>query len=266
TVEYATSNAAASNCNVINGVASSACDYSASFGKVSFAPGETVKTISIPLVDDAYAEGNETFTVTLSNPAGGVLGSPSTTTVTITDNDSVTGPNAIDQADFFVHQHYIDFLNREPDAPGFGFWTNEITSCGANQQCIDVKRANVSAAFFLSIEFQETGYLVYRFYKSAYGNMPDAPVPLKLNEFLPDTQQIGKGVVVGVGNWQAQLESNKVAFAQDFVTRARFTTAYPATLTPDHFVDTLFFLAGVTPSTTDRNAAINEFGGAGNTA
>ena len=115
TVEYATSNAAAGNCNVNNGVASSVCDYSTSFGKVSFAPGETVKTISIPLVDDAYAEGNETFTVTLSNPAGGVLGSPSTTTVTINDNDSVTGPNAIDQADFFVHQHYIDFLNREPD-------------------------------------------------------------------------------------------------------------------------------------------------------
>ena len=79
TVEYATSNAAAGNCNVNNGVASSVCDYSTSFGKVSFAPGETVKTISIPLVDDAYAEGNETFTVTLSNPAGGVLGSPSTT-------------------------------------------------------------------------------------------------------------------------------------------------------------------------------------------
>ncbi len=265
TVEYATSNSAATNCNVNTGVASSVCDYSTSFGKVSFAPGETIKTILIPLVDDAYAEGNETFTVTLSNPAGGVLGSPSTTTVTINDNDSVTGPNLIDQADFFVHQHYVDFLNREPDPPGLGFWTNQITSCGSDAQCIEVKRINVSAAFFLSIEFQETGYLVYRFNKSAYGNMPGAPVPLKLNEFLPDTQQIGKGVVVGQTGWEQVLESNKVAFAQDFVARARFTSAYPTTLTPDHFVDTLFFLAGVTPSATDRNTAINEFAGAGNT-
>ena len=178
----------------------------------------------------------------------------------------MTGPNAIDQADFFVHQHYIDFLNREPDPPGFGFWTNQITSCGADAQCIEVKRINVSAAFFLSIEFQETGYLVYRFYKSAYGNMPGAPVPLKLNEFLPDTQQIGQGVVVGSGNWQQQLENNKVAFALDFVSRSRFTTAYPTTMTPAQFVDALFTNAGVTPSATDRNAAINEFGGAGNTA
>ncbi len=266
TVEYATSNAAAGNCNVNNGVASAVCDYSSSFGKVSFAPGETVKTISVPLVDDAYAEGNEAFTVTLSNPAGGVLGSPGTTTVTIADNDSVTGTNAIDLADFFVHQHYIDFLNREPDPPGFGFWTNEITSCGSNAQCIEVKRINVSAAFFLSIEFQETGYLVYRMYKAAYGNLPGAPVPLKLNEFLPDTQQIGNGVIVGQTGWEQQLENNKVAFAQDFVTRARFTTAYPTTLTPMQFVDMLYLNAGVTPSATERTSVIGEFGSATNTA
>ena len=90
-------------------------------------------------------------------------------------------------------------------------------------------------------------------------------MPLRLNEFLPDTQQIGQGVVVGVGNWQAQLEANKVAFTQDFVSRARFTAAYATTLTPAQFVDALFSKAGVTPAAADRTAAINEFGGAGNT-
>jgi hypothetical protein len=124
----------------------------------------------------------------------------------------------------------------------------------------------VSAAFFLSIEFQETGYLVYRFYKSAYGNIPGTPVPLRLDEFLPDTQQIGKGVVIGQPGAEQQLEANKVAYALDFVSRARFTSAYPTTLTPAEFVDALFANAVVTPSATDRNAAINEFGGAGNTA
>ena len=48
--------------------------------------------------------------------------------------------------------------------------------------------------------------------------------------------------------------------------RSRFTTAYPTTLTPAQFVDALFTNAGVTPSATERQAAINEFGGAGNTA
>ena len=174
--------------------------------------------------------------------------------------------NSIDDPQFFVIQHYRDFLNREPDASGLSFWVNEITSCGNNSQCIEVKRVNVSAAFFLSIEFQETGYLVYRFYKAAYDNLPGAPVPVRLNEFLPDTQQIGNGVVVGVGNWQTLLENNKKDFAAQFVARSRFTSAYPNSSTPAQFVDLLFANAGVIPSSTERTAAINEFGGAATSA
>src|SRR5207247_2189132 len=101
-----------------------------------------------------------------------------------------------------------------------------------------------------------TGYLVYRAYKAAYGNMPGTPVPLKLSEFLPDTQQIDQGVIVGSDNWATQLESNKVAFFLDFVSRSRFSTAYATTMTPAQFVDALFTNAGVTPSAMDRTAAI----------
>ena len=266
-VAYATSDTAgASNCNTVNGSASSRCDYTTTIGTMHFAASETLKTIDIPLTDDVYAEGNETFTVSLSNATGTTLGSPTSATITITDNETTNGANPIDSADFFVHQHYIDFLNREPDPSGFTFWTNQITSCGADAACTEVKRINVSAAFFLSIEFQETGYLVYRTYKPAYGNMPGTPVPLKLNEFLPDTQQIDQGVVVGSGAWQTQLENNKVAFFLDFVNRTRFTTAYQPTLTPAQFVDMLFANAGVTPSAAELNAAVGEFAGAGNTS
>jgi len=165
-----------------------------------------------------------------------------------------------------VRQHERDFLNREPDPSGFAFWTNEITSCGSNSQCVDVKLINVSAAFFLSIEFQETGYLVNRMYKSAYGNMPGTPVALRLSEFLPDTQQTGKGIVVGQTGWEQQLENNKQAFALDFVLRSRFTNAYPTMLTPAQFVDALYANAAVTPSSAERASVIAEFGSATNTA
>ena len=269
TVTYATSDAAATNCNTPNsGNASSRCDYETTVGILEFTAGETSKTITIPLVNDSYAEGNESFTITLTNPTGNgsTLGSPAKTIVTITDNDAVNGTNPVDNASFFVRQHYLDFLNREPDPGGFAFWTNEITSCGSDAQCIEVKRINVSAAFFLSIEFQETGYLVYRMYKAAYGNLPGAPVPLRLNEFLPDTQQIGKDVIVGQTGWEQQLENNKVAFALDLVLRLRFTTAFPTALTPDSFVDGLYANAGVTPTAAERTSVINEFAGAGNTA
>lgn len=175
--------------------------------------------------------------------------------------------NRIDDPQFFVMQHYRDFLNREADASGLAFWVNEITSCGTNAQCLEVKRIQVSAAFFLSIEFQETGYLVYKFYKAAYGNLPGAPVPVRFNEFLPDTQQIGQDVEVGIGNWQAKLEANKQAFATAFVARSRFTSAYATSLTPAQFVDRLYANAGVAaPPPAERTAAINEFAGAGNTA
>ena len=276
-VDYTTSDTASANCNVKNGKASSRCDYLTSIGTLRFAANETSKVISIPTVDDSYAEGNETFTVVLSNPVDATLGSPDTAVVTITDNESMDGSNLIDQASIFVRQHYIDFLNREPDASGLEFWSNQIIECeqvGATCSA-EVRRINVSAAFFLSIEFQETGYLVERFYKTAYGDAlgtsnsgpsHQLPVPIiRFNEFLPDTQRIGKDVVVGVGDWQARLEANKVVFGQEFVSRARFSTAHPTTLSPAQFVEALFLNAGVTPSAAERNSAIAEFGGAGNT-
>ena len=75
-----------------------------------------------------------------------------------------TSPNPLGDPQFFVRQHYLDFLGREPDPGGLAFWTNEILSCGSDARCVEAKRINVSAAYFLSIEFQETGYEVYRFY------------------------------------------------------------------------------------------------------
>jgi hypothetical protein len=87
-------------------------------------------------------------------------------------------------------------------------------------------------------------------------------VPVRLNEFLPDTQQIGNGVVVNQSGWEQVLQNNKQAFTLEFVQRSRFTSAYPTSMTPDQFVDQLFMNAGVTPSASDRAAAINEFGSA----
>jgi hypothetical protein len=273
TVDYLTSDTAgANNCNVTNNVASSRCDYLTTLGTLRFAAGETSKTISIPIVDDVYAEGSEGFTIALANPSGATLGSPATATITITDNDSSTGTNPIDTASFFVRQHYIDFLNREPDAGGLAFWTDQITSCGADAPCVEVKRINVSAAFYLSIEFQDTGYLVERLYKVSYGDafgistlggMHTIAVPIvRLNEFLSDTQQIGQGVIVGQPGWEQALENNKQAFATEFVQRSRFTSTYQTSISPTTFVNALFTNAGFTPSTGERQAAINEFGAA----
>jgi subtilisin family serine protease len=245
-----------------DGSATQKGDYTFAVGRITFAAGETSKTFPVLIINDSLQEGPETFSVILNNPQGTVLGARNVAAIAIADNDASTGTNPLDNpdADFFVRQHYLDFLGREPDAGGLAFWKNQITSCGADAACIEVRRINVSAAFFLSIEFQETGYLVYRLYKAGYGNIPGAPVPLRYAEFLPDAQQIALGVQVGIGNWQAVLEANKVAFTNDFVTRARFSTAYPTTLTPTQFVNALVANAGFTPTSAELQAFIGEFG------
>jgi hypothetical protein len=248
-----------------NGTAKEGKDYTAAFGLLNFAAGETTKTFPILIIDNAFIDGSRTVSIALSNPSGVTLGSQSTAVLTISDNDTSTGSNPIDQPRSFVEYHYFDFLGRYPDQSGWDFWTNNINGCTPQPSCLEVQRINTSAAYFLSIEFQQTGYLVYKIYKASFGNLtdiPNAPVPIKRQEFLPDTHEIGNGVIVNQGNWQQQLEANKQAFTLEFVQRARFTSGFPTTMTPAQFVDKLFSNAGVTPTATDRNAAIAEFGSA----
>ncbi len=246
------------NCATINGNASSRCDYTPIVGTVQFAPGEASKTLTIPIVDDAFDEIDETFTISINNGIGTSIGAQTTASVTIVDNDSGNGSSPLSTTSFFVRQQYLDFLNREPDAAGLAFWIDNIDKCndparrlpGLTQaQCIEVQRINTSASFFLSIEFQETGYLVERVYKTAFGDTNgvstitgnhNVVVPvIRFADFLTDTQRIGQGVVVNQGNWQQQLENNKVAFTEEFAQRATFVSALPLSITAAQFVDKL---------------------------
>jgi hypothetical protein len=248
-------------------------DYTAALGQFQFAPGEVNKTITVFLTDDALTEGAETFGFTISGPNSARLAPPTFTTITINANDPSGGPNPVDDASFFVRQHYRDFLNRDPDQSGLDFWTGQITSCGTDAACTDVKRINVSAAFFLSIEFQQTGYLVERMYKAAYGdangtstlggNSHQLAVPVvRFTEFLQDTQRIGRGVVVLAPGWEQALENNKQAYAGEFVQTSRFMSAFSNTLSPAAFVDKLNQNTGNVLSADERTTAINLFGGA----
>ena len=62
--------------------------------------------------------------------------------------------NPIDTSTEFVATHYRDFLLREPDAGGLGFWSGIINNCGADAACEDFERVHVSRAFWESGEFQ----------------------------------------------------------------------------------------------------------------
>ncbi|MFL6256934.1 MAG: carboxypeptidase regulatory-like domain-containing protein, partial [Pyrinomonadaceae bacterium] len=238
-------------------------------------PGVTLRlgeqTLGAPLTNTA---GTVTFNVThpangetttkLTPSKYGYAFSPSETSFSTRGGNqtfSFSGAllNQIYDTQFFVRQHYADFLSREPDAEGLAFWTQGVEKCGAADGCREVKRIDTSAAFFLSIEFQNTGFLAYRAYRAAYGDLPDKPVPLMLGEFLPDTRQLGEGVVVGREGWQGRLAANQTAYFLRFVTTERFLSKYPEGMDGDAFTRALYATAGVEPSDEDLDTALQTF-------
>ena len=252
-----TSSAAEFVYSATDGSAEQRADVIPLIGRLSFAAGETSKSFNVFINDDSYIEGDENLTLELLEPVGANL-SNNTARLTIVDNDSdATAANPIDGAQFFVRQQYRDFLNRPADAEGLAFWTNQITSCGTNAVCIADRRIDVSGAFFLSIEFQDTGYLVYRLYEASFGEQPR-----HLDEFLLDTRTIGEGVVVNAPGWQELLEGNRRRFIEDFVKRGEFSLEYPYDLTPGAFVNQLNAKAGAPLDINGVSAAVAEFAGA----
>src|SRR5205814_6592916 len=137
TVKYATSDATDVNfhCDPLTnnqprGIASRKCDYHIAVGRLRFAAGETSKQIIVSIIDDVYPEEPETFTLTLSNPTGATLGTNTTATITIIDDDNGGAANPIDQTRFYVRQLYVDLLSREPDNAGWAGWIHRIDFCG----------------------------------------------------------------------------------------------------------------------------------------
>ena len=233
------SNRASVAYGTFDGTASERTDFTTAVGTLRFAAGETSKSFVVFITDDNYLEGSELFTVGLSNPQGVSNGSQSTASVTITDNDfaqSLLNPS--DDASFYVRQHYVDFLNREPDPSGLNFWSNEISSCGSDANCISIKRVNVSAAYFLSTEFQQTGYMVYLLQKASYSSVP------RYRAFIGNTAEIGRGVIIGAPGAEELLEANKTAFIDEWVNSPEFKSLYDG-MTDAQFVAALFSNAGI---------------------
>jgi len=236
-----------------------------------------VEHVNLPsgTVLDVLVDGAQTGTITLAPTLEGefevesehgqtVPSITSASTVVVTNaqgqtilsgafNSSSTAPtqkgNDIDDTNFFVSQQYQDFLDREPDDSGLDFWKNEVERCGADDACRQRARVNTSGAFFLSIEFQETGFMIYRFAKETTGAMP------RRNDFLVWMQQAAQGVVVGQPGWQDKLEANKQGVAGAWVSSPAFHARFDG-MSNEQFVDALFANAGVVPDAAERGAIV----------
>jgi Tol biopolymer transport system component len=156
----------------------------------------------------------------------------------------LTLPNPIDDPQFFVRQHYLDFLAREPDPAGFAGWQTLLTNCPVGDTTCD--RIHVSSSFFRSPEFQGRGYFVYRFYPISFGRKPD------FAEFMPDLAKVSGFLT------DAELEAAKVAFITEFMNRPEFVSKFTG-LSNSEYVDTLLLTADIIhPNRDSWIAALND--------
>ncbi|HEX8456399.1 MAG TPA: M12 family metallo-peptidase [Pyrinomonadaceae bacterium] len=211
--------AAVSCADTVNnhGAAYARCDYATVVETLVFAPGETRKTVTIPLVDDAFIEGAETVKLRLGNSLGGTLGATNTATLIIQDNDAGQAQNPIFNTSFFVRQHYLDFLSREPEADEP--WSGVLTRC-ANQFNLDANhpsaacdRLLVSQSFFGSPEFRLKGLYVFAFYRLALNRLP------QYEEIITDMRRVS-------GATAAEVYQKRAAFAVSFTERADYRVIY----------------------------------------
>ncbi|MDT7604726.1 MAG: large repetitive protein, partial [Acidobacteriota bacterium] len=213
TVSYTTiDDQAAVSCNDTAhnfGAAYARCDYATTVDTLTFAPGETSKTITVPIIDDAHVEGDETFRVLLFNAQGVTQGTPIIAGVTIRDNDTGSSPNPIFNTTFFVRMQYLDFLSRDPE-PGEP-WSATLDNCAPNDTRCD--RISVSSSFFRSPEFQFKGLFVFHFYKVAFGRLPT------YTEVVADMRRVTDPTTSGV-------QAKKAAFTNAFVQRPEFKNLY----------------------------------------
>jgi hypothetical protein len=207
---------------------------------LTFAPGETTKTVSVPIIDDSFVEGIEVIPVRLSGAQGGSLSdsldAPDLAFVSIKDNDSPGEANPILSTGFFVRQQYLDFLSREPEAGEP--WSATLNNCAASDPSCD--RISVSANFFRSQEFQLKGLFVFRFYKVAFNRLPH------YSEIIPDMSSV-------TGTTTAEVNAKKAAYTSTFTQRQEFILTYGG-LSNQQFVDTLMNRYNL-PSVTTINPA-----------
>jgi hypothetical protein len=171
--------------------------------------------------------------------------------------------NPIDCPEFFVRQHYFDFLNRNPDPPGQGFWTSNITKCSnpalrpatqTEAQCTDTQHVTTSAAFFLSPESQYTGYFVYRLYKGSLIQNGAGRFPT-FQEFVVDVSHVAQGIIQNNQLSASIIEANKKKFAEDFTKRTEFRNLYDS-LSNFDYVERLFQTTGVNVSAPEKQALV----------
>ncbi len=149
-----------------------------------------------------------------------------------------TSTNPIDESAFFVRQHYIDFLNREPDPDGFNAFVTLLNNCSDRLNNPTCDRITVSSAFARSPEFRLKAEFAIRFYIASFNRLPT------YREFIRDLSTIN-------GATAAETLANLARFPADFTERDDFRTIFDP-LSNTAYVDRLIANSGVANAGRDQ--------------
>jgi len=184
--------------------------------------GTTFPVISFDVTVAGHAPFGD-YSLRLQLNSGEVSYVPGGITVDPGVNSSYANPS--DDLRFFITQHYRDLLGREPDEAGLKYWLGRLEECQSDLECLRVRRTEVSAAFFMEPQFQDTGSFLYCLYQAALGREPT------FAEFVRDRNKLQSKT--------GDLETRKRLLSAAMVERPEFLQRYSRTLTSAQFISAL---------------------------
>ena len=118
TLNRAAAHAVSVDYATVDGTATAGADYTAVSGTLSFAPGETEKTVSVAILDDAVDEGKEKFKLTLSNPQGAFLRATHREAVGVIVNDDPLQKMWLSRFGRMVASDAVEAVTARLETPG----------------------------------------------------------------------------------------------------------------------------------------------------
>jgi hypothetical protein len=169
------------------------------------------------------------YTIRLQSNSGEMAFVPGAITI----DPAVTAPiaNPIDDARFFVSQHFADMTGRSADPAAIEKLTTQLLQCGTKAECLRTTRLDISTSLLVN-ELPSSALFLNSLFVSSLGRRP------KLSEFESD-----RALLV---NEKEDEERVRMALATAFVQRAEFQRKYPATMKPAEFVDAILAMVAQT--------------------
>lgn len=161
------------------------------------------------------------YTIRLQSNSGETAYVPGA--ITIDPAAGATVSNPVDDARFFINQHYLDLTGREANQTAIEKLSAQLAQCGGKLDCLRSRRVDISTGVLLENDLPAMGGFLHGLYTAGLGRRP------KFTEF-----EIDRAALV---SQNGEVDFNRMAFIHAFVQRPEFKRRYAAAMKSSEFVD-----------------------------